>query len=199
MVIYMSNAACYTTDPAPRPAPGHLVFDTRTDVFRMPSIEVFAITQFWYLLYSVWHIYLAKIFIPYEYIIKPASINFGGLKIYIIEIGGKTALHKITYRTQQVELLLVMQGIETNTGCLDLLKIAHININSITALCRHEEFHQFIITNETSIRTKLDETIDPSLYKLAGFHAPLLRSRNRHGRLVAVVPEIPFLSKEFKS
>ena len=70
------------------------------------------------------------------------------------------------------------------------LKIAHVNINSITAANRLDELHHFVHDNDIHIlaltETKLDDSIHPSLYRLDNFHAPLTHHRNRHGGGTAI-------------
>ena len=94
-----------------------------------------------------------------------------------------------------MSILLIRSGIETNPGpALDqvsqTLTIAHININSITAQNKLDELQHCIDTNGIQIialtETKLDDTVDSSLYKIQGFHSPLTRHRNRHGGGVAI-------------
>ena len=84
---------------------------------------------------------------------------------------------------------LIMSGIETNPGPSDIenskkLRLAHININSITAGTKRDELENFVEVNNIKIlglsETKLDDQIHPSLYKLKAFHTPLIRHRNRH-------------------
>ena len=71
-----------------------------------------------------------------------------------------------------------------------LLRIAHVNINSITAPNRLDELHHFTQTNNIHIlalsETKLDDSIHPSLYTLDNFHSPLTHHRNRHGGGTAI-------------
>ena len=90
---------------------------------------------------------------------------------------------------------LIMSGIETNPGPSDIenskeLRLAHININSITAGTKRDELENFVDVNNIKIlglsETKLDDQIHPSLYKLKAFHTPLIRHRNRHGGGVAL-------------
>ena len=85
-----------------------------------------------------------------------------------------------------------MHGIETNPGPTDKkkIRIAHININSITTENKREELEQFIITNNMQIvaltETKLDDTVADSQYMLHDFHPPIVRNRSRHGGGVAL-------------
>ena len=70
------------------------------------------------------------------------------------------------------------------------LRIAHVNINSITAPNRLHELHHFTHINNIHIlalsETKLDDNIHPSLYHLDNFHLPLTHHRNRHGGGTAI-------------
>ena len=70
------------------------------------------------------------------------------------------------------------------------LKIAHVNINSITAANRLDELHHFVRNNNIHVlaltETKLDDSIHPALYRLDNFHAPLTHHRNRHGGGTAI-------------
>ena len=89
-------------------------------------------------------------------------------------------------RLKQIHITLAMEGIETNPGPnKDNMIISHVNINSITSPNRLQELNQFIVTNKIDIialtETKLDNTINPSLYHLDDFHAPFTNHRNRHG------------------
>ena len=87
-----------------------------------------------------------------------------------------------------IVLLLIIGGIEQNPGPAAhksrLLKIAHANINSITAPNRLDELHHFVCTNAIHIlalsETKLDDNVHPALYSLDDFHAPITHHRNRH-------------------
>ena len=91
-------------------------------------------------------------------------------------------------------ILLVIGGIERNPGPTNnhsrSLKIAHVNINSITAAGRLDELHQFVHCNDIKIlaltETKLDDGIHPALYHLDNFHTPLTNHRNRHGGGTAI-------------
>ena len=80
-----------------------------------------------------------------------------------------------------------MSCIESNPGPsqASTLKIAHVNINSVTARGRMDELRQFVDTNNIDIlalsETKLDDNIHQDMYKINGFHAPFTRHRNRHG------------------
>ena len=80
-----------------------------------------------------------------------------------------------------------MHGIETNPGPTDKkrIRIAYININSITTENKRGELEQFIITNNMQIvaltGTKLDDTVADSQYMLHDFHPPIVRNRTRHG------------------
>ena len=99
--------------------------------------------------------------------------------------------------------LLVASGVEVNPGPVQKqtqhkLTIAHININSITTVTKIDELNQFVQANDVKVlalsETKLDDTVDSSLYKIKDFHAPMTRNRNRHGGGVAIyVPaSLPF-------
>ena len=70
------------------------------------------------------------------------------------------------------------------------LNIAHVNINSITAVNRLDELHHFVNINNIHIlaltETKLDENVHPALYRLDDFHTPLTHHRNRHGGGTAI-------------
>ena len=70
------------------------------------------------------------------------------------------------------------------------ITISHVNINSITSLCRLDELSHFSFLNDIDIlyltETKLDETVHPSLFSLDNYHSPLTRHRNRNGGGVAV-------------
>lgn len=95
-----------------------------------------------------------------------------------------------------VQWLLVISGIETNPGppqeshSQENLLIAHVNINSITAVNKIDELQQFVNTHDIRIltltETKLNDDIAPSQYRLHGYHNPLTRHRNRHGGGVAI-------------
>ena len=93
---------------------------------------------------------------------------------------------------QDIKILLIMSGIEQNPGPspTQQLRVAHVNINSVTAENRKDELLQFVKTNDIKIcattETKLDNTVSPTLYKLEGDHAPLTRHRNRSGGGVAL-------------
>ena len=71
-----------------------------------------------------------------------------------------------------------------------LINIAHININSITADNKIDELQQFTDTNDIKIlaltETKLDDKIADNLYTIVGFHSPLVKHRTRHGGGVAI-------------
>ena len=70
------------------------------------------------------------------------------------------------------------------------IKIAAININSITASERLQELQHFVDTEGISIpalsEMKVDSSVHPCLFSLKGFHAPELKSRTRKGGDVAV-------------
>ena len=70
------------------------------------------------------------------------------------------------------------------------LTVSHININSITSDNKTDELCQFIADNDVKIlgltETKLDSSVDPSLYNIRGFHTPLTKHRSRHGGGVAL-------------
>lgn len=91
-------------------------------------------------------------------------------------------------------ILLVIGGTEQNPGPAYTktrhLKIAHVNINSVTASNRLEELHHFVRDNDIQIlalsETKLNDDIHPSLYRLDNFHTPLTHHRNRHGGGTAI-------------
>lgn len=97
-----------------------------------------------------------------------------------------------TNRLKQQQLLLAMQGIETNPGpsFTGNILLSHVNINSITSPNRKEELSQYLFSNNIDIvaltETKLDDCVHPSLYYLDDFHAPLTKHRNRHGGGVAL-------------
>ena len=90
-------------------------------------------------------------------------------------------------RLQQIKILLVKEGIETNPGPIlqDSLTISHVNINSKTSPYRQHELHQFVETNHIDVlaltETKLDDTVHPDLYHIPYFHQPLTKHRTRHG------------------
>ena len=79
---------------------------------------------------------------------------------------------------QDIKKLLIMSGIEQNPGPspTQQLRVAHVNINSITVENRIDELLQFVQTNNIKIcattETKLDNTVSPTLYQLEGCHAP---------------------------
>ena len=94
-----------------------------------------------------------------------------------------------------IALFLVKCGIERNPGpeptqILNKLTVAHININSITSPTKIEELNQFVVTSDVKIlaitETKLDDSVNSSMYQIKGFHSPLTKHRNRHGGGVAV-------------
>ena len=91
--------------------------------------------------------------------------------------------------------LLLIAGIEPNPGPNrqephNRLSLAHVNINSITAPGKFDELQQFVDNNNVNIlalsETKTDNTVDPCLYKLSGFHSPLIKHRTRHGGGTAI-------------
>ena len=79
---------------------------------------------------------------------------------------------------------------EPNDNKSHLLRIAHANINSITAPNRLDELHHFVRSNDIHIlalsETKLDDSVHPSLFRLDNFHAPITHHRNRHGGGTAI-------------
>ena len=85
-----------------------------------------------------------------------------------------------------------MHGIETNPGPTDKkrIRIAYININSITTENKREKLEQFINSNNVQIvaltETKLDDKVAYSQYMLHDFHPPIVRNRARHGGGVAL-------------
>ena len=85
-----------------------------------------------------------------------------------------------------------MHGIELNPGPPEQkqLKIAHVNINGITAENKLDELEQFIETNAIQIlavtETKLDKTVGEAQYSIKDFHPPLTKHRTRHGGGVAL-------------
>ena len=85
-----------------------------------------------------------------------------------------------------------MHGIESNPGPPEQkpLKIAHVNINGITAENKLDELEQFIETNDIQIlavtETKLDKTVGEAQYSINDFHPPLTKHRTRHGGGVAL-------------
>ena len=95
-------------------------------------------------------------------------------------------------RKLNAPILLLIAGIELNPGPArsKKLRLAHANINSLSAKGRLFELEQFVMTNEIDIlaltETKLDDSVHPSLYKLQKYHSPLLRHRNRHGGGTAI-------------
>ena len=70
------------------------------------------------------------------------------------------------------------------------LIMAHTNINSITTPGRLDELEMFVSTHDIDIicitETKLDTTVNKSLYHMDNFNQPLVRHRNRHGGGVAI-------------
>lgn len=91
--------------------------------------------------------------------------------------------------------LLVIGGIELNPGPArneysKHISIAHVNINSITAIGKLQELENFVDVNQISIlsltETKLDDTVSPSLYTIDNFHPPLTKHRDRHGGGTAI-------------
>ena len=68
--------------------------------------------------------------------------------------------------------------------------IAHVNINSITAPYWLDELEQFAESNHIHVlcttETKLDTTVNKSLYTMSSFSQPLTRHRNRKGGGVAI-------------
>lgn len=93
---------------------------------------------------------------------------------------------------KNVKSLLLISGIESNPGPphSQTLAVSHININSITANNKIDELNQFTDANDIKVlaltETKLDSTIDDSLYTINGFHSPLTKHRTRHGGEVAL-------------
>ena len=95
-----------------------------------------------------------------------------------------------------MQILLVIGGVEKNPGpsksynYTKNISIAHININSITAFGKLQELENFVSVNQISIfaltETKLDNSVNPSLYTLRNFHPPLTRHRDRHGGGTAI-------------
>ena len=94
-----------------------------------------------------------------------------------------------------LEILLLISGIESNPGpdqnqMTHNLSVAHININSITAPGKLDELNYFAMVNEIKIlaltETKLDDSVDSTLFKIKGFHSPIIKHRNRHGGGVAI-------------
>ena len=71
------------------------------------------------------------------------------------------------------------------------LNIAHVNCNSITAENRLSDLELFLSMNSIDVvcltETKLDCTVNQSLYSLDGYHDPLVRHRDRFGGGVAVL------------
>ena len=70
------------------------------------------------------------------------------------------------------------------------LNIAHVNVNSVTAAGRLDELEQFTDLNNIHVlcisETKLDETVNPSLYILTSFGPPFTRHRTLHCGGVAI-------------
>ena len=97
---------------------------------------------------------------------------------------------------QDIKVLLIMSGVEQNPGPspTQQLRVAHVNINSVTTENRIDELLQFVQTNDIKIcaitETKLDNTVSPTLYKLEGYQAPLTRHRNRSGGGVALYSHV---------
>ena len=90
------------------------------------------------------------------------------------------------------QIMLIIAGIEENPGPLkpQTLTVSHVNINSITTENKTDELNQFTLANDIKIlgltETKLDNTVNSSLYQLDGYHAPLTKHRTRHGGGVAL-------------
>ena len=91
---------------------------------------------------------------------------------------------------EDIHQLLIL-GVETNPGPINKeLKIAHVNINSVTAPGWLDELHFFLNEHNIDIlalsETKLDDAVHHSLFNLPNFHAPYTKHRTRQGGRVAV-------------
>ena len=92
---------------------------------------------------------------------------------------------------KDIHILLILGGIEINSGPNhNKIKIAHVNINSVTAPGRLDELDLFLNDHSIDIlalsETKLDDTVHHSLFNLPNFHAPHTKHRTRHGGGVAL-------------
>ena len=65
------------------------------------------------------------------------------------------------------------------------LKLAAINVNSITSPGRIDELQCFVDDNSIDIlalsELKIDSTVHPGLYTLTNFHSPIVKPRTRRG------------------
>ena len=72
----------------------------------------------------------------------------------------------------------------------DHLNISHANVNSLTTKNRLDELEQFANSYDIHImcitETKLDSTVNQSLYKMDSFGLPHVKHRSRHGGGVAI-------------
>ena len=72
-----------------------------------------------------------------------------------------------------------------NSPTLVKLILAAININSITSPGRIDELQCFVEDNQIDVlaisELKIDSTVHPTLYALAGFHQPIVKPRTRRG------------------
>ena len=70
------------------------------------------------------------------------------------------------------------------------IKIAAVNINSITSPGRLSELQYFADTNEIDIlavsEVKIDQTVHPCLFSLQNFHQPFIKPRTRRGGGVGI-------------
>ena len=91
-----------------------------------------------------------------------------------------------------LKYILKIGGVEVNPGpnVIKDVKVAHININSITSEGRLEELENFVENNNIKVlalsETKLDENVHPSLFRISDFQQPFTRHRNRKGGGVAL-------------
>lgn len=123
---------------------------------------------------------------PVAPLIRPSPINtrFWGPKT---ELPAASGMYPDTANN------LIKAGVETNPGPEEAtrhFKLAHVNINSITAGQKRDELELFAESNGIKVlalsETKLDETIHPSRFAINNFQSPLVRHRNRSGGGVAI-------------
>ena len=70
------------------------------------------------------------------------------------------------------------------------LKLAAVNINSVTSPGRIDELQYFVDSYGIDVlalsELKIDSTVHPSLYSLTGFHPPIVKPRTRRGGGTAI-------------
>ena len=122
--------------------------------------------------------------------VKTNKVNHAFAHCHITHISNTQWIRLATLHDLQV--LLIISGIEVNPGPShsQTISVSHANINSVTSDHKMDELYQFVQTHNIHImaltETKLDNSVDSSIYNIHGYHAPLTKHRTRHGGGVAL-------------